>query len=35
MSTCEQDNQRNPLLDELAIADKLSKIDQIIIVLSG
>jgi Mrp family chromosome partitioning ATPase/predicted Fe-Mo cluster-binding NifX family protein len=35
MSTCEQDNQRNPLLDELAMADKLSKIDQIIIVLSG
>lgn len=35
MSTCEQDNQRNPLLDELAMADKLSKIDQVIVVLSG
>jgi len=35
MSTCEQENQRNPLLDEVAMADKLSKINQIIIVLSG
>lgn len=35
MSTCEQDNQRNPLLDELAMAEKLSKINQIIVVLSG
>jgi Mrp family chromosome partitioning ATPase/predicted Fe-Mo cluster-binding NifX family protein len=35
MSTCEQDTERNPLLDEVAMADKLSKINQIIIVLSG
>lgn len=35
MSTCEQENQRNPLLDEVAMAEKLSKINQIIIVLSG
>lgn len=35
MSTCEQDNQKNPLLDEVAMAEKLSKINQIIIVLSG
>lgn len=35
MSTCEQDNQRNPLLDELAMAEKLGKINQIIVVLSG
>jgi ATP-binding protein involved in chromosome partitioning len=35
MSTCEQDNQRNPLLDEVAMAEKLSKINQIIVVLSG
>jgi Mrp family chromosome partitioning ATPase/predicted Fe-Mo cluster-binding NifX family protein len=35
MSTCEQDNERNPLLDEIAMAENLSKINQIIIVLSG
>lgn len=35
MSTCEHENQRNPLLDELAMAEKLGKIGQIIIVLSG
>jgi len=35
MSTCEQENQRNPLLDEVAMAEKLSNINQIIIVLSG
>jgi Mrp family chromosome partitioning ATPase/predicted Fe-Mo cluster-binding NifX family protein len=35
MSTCEQENQRNPLLDEVAMAEKLSKINHIIIVLSG
>ena len=35
MSTCEQDNQRNPLLDEIAMAENLSKINQIIVVLSG
>jgi len=35
MSTCEQDNQRNPLVEEVAMAEKLSKINQIIIVLSG
>lgn len=35
MSTCEHDNERNPLLDELAMADKLSKINEIIVVLSG
>ena len=35
MNTCEQDNQRNAQLDEVAIAEKLSNIDQIIIVLSG
>jgi len=35
MSTCEQENQRNPLVDEVAMAEKLSTINQIIIVLSG
>lgn len=35
MSTCEQDNERNPLLDEIAMAENLSKINQIIVVLSG
>jgi ATP-binding protein involved in chromosome partitioning len=35
MSTCEQENQRNPLLDELAMAEKLGKIKEIIVVLSG
>ncbi|MDZ4122464.1 MAG: P-loop NTPase, partial [Candidatus Cloacimonadaceae bacterium] len=35
MSTCEQDNQRDTLLDELAMAEKLSKINEIIVVLSG
>jgi Mrp family chromosome partitioning ATPase/predicted Fe-Mo cluster-binding NifX family protein len=35
MSTCEQDDQRNPLLDEIAMAENLSKINQIIVVLSG
>lgn len=35
MSTCEQDNERNSLLDELAMAEKLSKINNIIVVLSG
>lgn len=35
MNTCEQDNQRNAQLDEVAIAEKLSNINQIIIVLSG
>lgn len=35
MSTCEQENQRNPLVDEVAMAEKLSNINQIIIVLSG
>jgi Mrp family chromosome partitioning ATPase/predicted Fe-Mo cluster-binding NifX family protein len=35
MSTCEHDNERNPQLDELAMADKLSKINEIIVVLSG
>ena len=33
MSTCEQDNERNSLLDELAMAEKLSKINNIIVVL--
>jgi ATP-binding protein involved in chromosome partitioning len=35
MSTCEQENQRDPLLDERAMTEKLNKINQIIIVLSG
>lgn len=35
MNTCEQDNQRNPLADEVAIAEKLRGIKEIIIVLSG
>ncbi len=35
MSTCEHDNERDTLLDELAMAEKLSKINEIIVVLSG
>lgn len=35
MSTCEHDNERNPLLEELAMAETLGKIKEVIVVLSG
>jgi len=35
MSTCEQDDQRNPLLEKVAMIETLKQIDNILIVVSG
>jgi len=35
MSTCEQDDQRNPLLEKVAMMETLKQIDNVLIVVSG